>query len=1468
MRTTFLTLLLLWGIANSFLSIAQTLPGDTLIYGPMVSLVYHDSVRVWVMTQNASGSGDTYTLELVSSSGGTPLTGVTKYSDTRLGYHLRSYEYAHLIQGQSYNVNIKKNGVLVSSRSKSFVHDVQPVKDFEFLAGGCGRIMDMTRCVDQIEGPKHVNGTPDIYKHMAGEGSELMVWLGDALYLFGIEHSDGKCPGMINDWDTQDALFSRYFFNRQFHDTLIRAMPQLNITDNHDMGGNEWEMTMPTIGISRQNFINWWANPEYKGTSQGPGLFSSYRKRDVEFFMLDNRDYRGSISQQLGTEQLTWLKQALLNSTAPFKVLVSQTPVFNKSWGGRNLSITAECDNLIQFIKANNIDGIIAYSADIHQQQFYGRYNDHTYPFFDVLSGNLASDIGFGNTVVTPDNDAIFNASVQTYVRNNVYGAAGNRRMKIDYVSPEGVVYYGTILHEDMLKSLDKNTLKISLSFANGLKDSSAYNRTITSQSTSFIPDRKNHVTSALNFNNNGGSVTIPYAEEIDMQDRAFSIACWVNPIKYPAAFAAFFSNAKNSKGFSLGIDQTGSPVYVDHAANKKYTSTLKLQKQTWTHVTWKYDNVKLQLSVYSNGQLIQKWSGVATPVSSDAGLTLGNNFENSYFTGAIDEVNVYGKLITDKLLEELSEYASSRGGALSLVGSQSTYLPSSTVNPLFSQSFTMEFWSRLTTAPASGAKLLSCNGRIAPNNYTSGFSLEFAADGKLNVAFGTNTANWLNLSENGNAWRVAEWNHVALTAVNNDSLYLYINGIKTGSVKFTQYMANTFNLGFGVSSVYGSPVQAEFDEFRLWSSPQSKDSILKRMHYELDGNEANLALYYDFSPFTSQSVKSKASNTYELTLVQAALVASSAPVARLAIPYRNEVKGNWSIRKEASAGLNVVDTVTAFTSNVVIGHHLDISSAPIATGSSVYYLKGGWQLNALDFPIGTLQLNLPACFPKYDSVAKIADEYYLLQHNDNTFQIVNTGYFDGTSIRFMHTYLDSGVYLLGWKADPTSRLFDRKGALSLKGNHAVHIPYSKITPALSGDFTIEFWSRVMEEPNGSIVSNHGRVSGNSTGLSFEFPGNRTFNAVLGNNGSQWNKITTKKDWNIGEWNHIAVTASPGGWMKLYCNGTAMDSSAFTQYFSNSIDFALGASINYNNQVISTLDEFRIWNKVRTNKEIQEHMHLSVTDADPALLFNYTFNNQDDGYAVNIGALKDSVTMTNAQLIPSTVPLGILAPAQQYHVTGDWSIRDTSNAGLSILASIADYETNLVMGSNDQSGSTISSTASDQQNLSTLWQIDALKLTQGTFVFSGLSILEEQWSVVKNTALEFYLLKADENGDLRIDAVGVLEDDDITFTSINLNYGVYTIGWKNSITGLIDMDNKSLRFYPNPTQDHLILSGLSEEVDQVFVHDINGKVITVPQTRNATELTIDTHTLQTGMYVIVLSGKKESDRQAMRFVKQ
>lgn len=104
----------------------------------------------------------------------------------------------------------------------------------------------------------------------------------------------------------------------------------------------------------------------------------------ADIFMLDTRlyerdeqgnsnmDYRDTSRHILGAEQMNWLKNELLNSSAKWKIIGQQvmfgqlTPfgltLNNDQWDGYE----ADRNEILDFIKNNNIDNVIVLTGDIH----------------------------------------------------------------------------------------------------------------------------------------------------------------------------------------------------------------------------------------------------------------------------------------------------------------------------------------------------------------------------------------------------------------------------------------------------------------------------------------------------------------------------------------------------------------------------------------------------------------------------------------------------------------------------------------------------------------------------------------------------------------------------------------------------------------------------------------------------------------------------------------------------------------------------------------------------------------------------------------------------------------------------------------------------------------------------------------------------------------------------------------------
>lgn len=230
-------------------------------------------------------------------------------------------------------------------------------------------------------------GDPAILETIAQQDPDLMLWLGDNIYYREV------------DFYSADQMDRRYQKARVIPEMqpLLASTINLAIWDDHDYGPNNSDRSYRMREEALEIFKRYWANPAY-GTMETPGVFFRYKYADVEFFMLDNRFYRAPNKlddpekDYFGHEQVQWLKDALVNSNATFKVVVNGNQMTNDMGGHEAFKkYEQEYNEVMDFLTKEKIEGLIVISGDRHFTELFKHQREDLYPIYEFTSSPLTS---------------------------------------------------------------------------------------------------------------------------------------------------------------------------------------------------------------------------------------------------------------------------------------------------------------------------------------------------------------------------------------------------------------------------------------------------------------------------------------------------------------------------------------------------------------------------------------------------------------------------------------------------------------------------------------------------------------------------------------------------------------------------------------------------------------------------------------------------------------------------------------------------------------------------------------------------------------------------------------------------------------------------------------------------------------------------------------------------------------------
>lgn len=378
------------GILALFLAFApQVFSQKNLLQsGPMLGYSEMMEAMLWVQTNAPAEVQFAYWEE-----GGWD---AKKYTDTKQTVHHEAYT-AHLVADQvlpgkwyGYELMINGQPVELSHRMRFQTQTLWQWRTdppaFKMALGSCTYVNETE--YDRPGNP--YGGDYQIFKSIHAQQPDLMLWLGDNVYLREV------------DWFTRTGFLHRYTHTRSLPEMqpLLANTHHYAIWDDHDYGPNDSDRSFVHKEMAREVFQLFWGNPTY-GLPGNGGITTAFQWADCDFFMMDDRSFRNpnhrTSGEQayLGTAQLEWLVDALVASKGAFKFVAI---------GGQTLTTVAKYENyvalcpeertyLLKRISEEGVKNVVFLTGDSHHTELSHLVNSAGNSVYDFTVSPLTSGV-------------------------------------------------------------------------------------------------------------------------------------------------------------------------------------------------------------------------------------------------------------------------------------------------------------------------------------------------------------------------------------------------------------------------------------------------------------------------------------------------------------------------------------------------------------------------------------------------------------------------------------------------------------------------------------------------------------------------------------------------------------------------------------------------------------------------------------------------------------------------------------------------------------------------------------------------------------------------------------------------------------------------------------------------------------------------------------------------------------------
>lgn len=426
MMKRFSLLLSLQWVGLCFLLAQSPLDQQTaiLVSGPMMGHISYDHARVWVQLDRPTSVQIAYQ-EKGATRSGFQTEAIHIKKETAFTH---TFTLTQLQPETTYDFQV----VIVDHplpETHSFTTPAlsKTNQDFSLAMGSCVYIND--------RGIPSRGGDYQIFQAIADQAPDLMLWLGDNVYL----HEQ--------DWQSKTGMQYRYSHLRQIPEiqALLQTGAHYAIWDDHDFGPNDSDRSFVGKEQAKAVFHEFWANPTQAMPNMG--VACAFSRGDCDFFLLDNRYFRSPQKRVtgertiLGERQLEWLIDALCTSEATFKFVAFGGLVLSSSYHVKNQNYISNYSDertyLLDQIEANDIKNVVFLTGDKHYSEMSSLTNRRGHTLYEITSSSLTAP---ANTRAITNRFRVAGSHIQSrnFALLEVSGPQEARQIKVNYFDADG----------------------------------------------------------------------------------------------------------------------------------------------------------------------------------------------------------------------------------------------------------------------------------------------------------------------------------------------------------------------------------------------------------------------------------------------------------------------------------------------------------------------------------------------------------------------------------------------------------------------------------------------------------------------------------------------------------------------------------------------------------------------------------------------------------------------------------------------------------------------------------------------------------------------------------------------------------------------------------------------------------------------------------------------------------------------